>query len=66
MQQARNLYNAQLRDKVTPSARVVHGLLPRASTLANKEWVRPVPAAAVIPALRVATTFTGPKASVAG
>ena len=31
----------------------------------NKWWVRPVPAAAVTPAPRVAIAFIGPKASVA-
>jgi len=32
----------------------------------NKDWERLVPAAAVIPAVQVATRFIGPKAFVAG
>ena len=66
MQQARNLYNVRKCDKGTPSAHVMHGLLPSVNSLANKWWVRRVPAAAVTPAPRVAFTFIGPKASVAG
>ncbi len=66
MQQARNLYNARKCDKGTLSAHVMHGLLPKVNTLANKWWERLVPAAAVTPAPRVATMFIGPKASVAG
>ena len=66
VQQARNLYNARKCDKGTLSAHVLHGLLPSVNSLANKWWVRLVPAAAVTPAPRVATTFIGPKASVAG
>ncbi len=31
----------------------------------NKDWARPVPAAAVIPAVQVASTFIGSKTSVA-
>ena len=31
----------------------------------NKDWERPVPAAAVIPAVQVASTFIGSKTSVA-
>ncbi len=31
----------------------------------NKDWERPVPAAAVIPAVQVATTIIGSKTSVA-
>ena len=31
----------------------------------NKDWVRPVPAAAVIPAVQVASTIIGSKTSVA-
>ncbi len=41
-------------------------LLLNVRSLANKEWARPVPAAAVIPALRVVIMFIGPKAFVAG
>ena len=66
VQQARNLYNARKCDKGIPSAHVKHGLLLRVRTLANKWWVRLVPAAAVTPAPQVAIAFIGPKASVAG
>ncbi len=80
MQQARNLYNARKCDKGIPSAYVLHRLLPRVNyengtfsnvpfrlhILANKWWVRLVPAAAVTPAPRVGIMFIGPKASVAG
>ncbi len=66
VQQARNLYNARKCDKGIPSAHVLHGLLLSVNSLANKWWVRLVPAAAVTPAPRVVTTFIGPKASVAG
>ena len=41
-------------------------LLLSLNSLANKEWVRRVPAAAVIPALQVMITITGFKAFVAG
>ena len=41
-------------------------LLPSVNSLANKWWVRLVPAAAVTPAPRVGISFIGPKASVAG
>ena len=41
-------------------------LLPSLSILANKWWVRRVPAAAVTPAPRVAISFIGSKAFVAG
>ena len=41
-------------------------LLLSENNLANKWWVRPVPAAAVIPAPQVAITIIGSKASVAG
>ncbi len=66
VQQARNLYNARKCDKGIPSAHVLHELLLSVNSLANKWWVRLVPAAAVTPAPRVVTTFIGPKASVAG
>ena len=66
MQQARKLRNARKCDEGTPSAHVLHGLLPKANILANKWWVRRVPAAAVTPAPRVVVAFIGPKASVAG
>ncbi len=66
VQQARNLYNARKCDKGILSAHTLYGLLLRVNILANKWWVRLVPAAAVTPAPQVATTFIGPKASVAG
>ncbi len=65
MQQARNLYNARKRDKGILSAYAQHRLLPRVNILANKWWVRPVPAAAVTPAPRVAIIIIGSKAFVA-
>jgi hypothetical protein len=40
-------------------------LLLSVNTLTNKWWERPVPAAAVTPAPRVALMFIWPKASVA-
>ena len=43
-----------------------HILLPSVNSLANKDWVRPVPAAAVIRAVRVVSANIGLKASVAG
>ncbi len=42
------------------------GFLPRVNILANKWWVRLVPAAAVTPAPLVAAAIIGSKASVAG
>ncbi len=63
---ARNLYNARKCDRGILIAHALHGLLLRVNILANKWWARLVPAAAVTPAPRVATTFIGPKASVAG
>ncbi len=41
-------------------------LLLNVKSLANKDWVRRVPAAAVIPAAQVVVIIIGPKASVAG
>tara|TARA_Y100000310_G_scaffold969_1_gene1333 strand:- start:265 stop:480 length:216 start_codon:yes stop_codon:yes gene_type:complete len=66
VQQARNLYNARKCDKGIQSALLLARLLPRVNIIANKWWVRLVPAAAVTPAPQVAITFIGPKASVAG
>ena len=42
------------------------GLFSSVNNLRNKGWVRPVPAAAVIPAAQVAIVIIGSKASVAG
>jgi hypothetical protein len=65
-QQARNLFNSLTREKGSRSALALQELLPSENGTANKEWVRRVPATAVIPALRVMATIIGPKASVAG
>ncbi len=66
VQQARNLHNARKCDGGILRAHVMHGLLPNVRSLANKGWVRLVPAAAVTPAPRVAVAIIGPKAFVAG
>ena len=66
MQQARNLYNARKCDKGILSAHALRELLPLVKIMANKWWVRLVPAAAVTPAPQVGTMFIGSKASVAG
>ena len=66
VQQARNLHNARKCDGGILRAHVFHGLLPNVMSLANKGWVRLVPAAAVTPAPRVVVTIIGPKAFVAG
>ncbi len=66
VQQARNLYNARKCDKGILSAHALHGLLSLLKPMANKWWVRLVPAAAVTPAPQVGIAIIGPKASVAG
>ena len=66
VQQLRNFYNARKCDRGIPSAYTLYRLLPKVDSLANKWWARPVPAAAVIPASRVAIMFIGSKAFVAG
>ena len=66
VQQTRILYNARKCDRGIPRVGVMRQLLLSVSSLANKGWARPVPAAAVIPAPQVVVTFIGPKASVAG
>ncbi len=66
VQQLRNLYHARKCDKGILSAYAMHRLLLTVNRLANKWWVRLVPAAAVTPAPRAAIAFIGPKASVAG
>ena len=43
-----------------------YNLLLSVNSLANKDWARPVPAAAVIRAVRVVLMNIGLKASVAG
>ena len=45
---------------------LIEELLLNVKSLANKDWARPVPAAAVKPSLRVADVFIGPKTSVGG
>ena len=56
-----------MRESVKERARVFINdeLLPNAKSLANKDWVRRVPAAAVIPAVQVAAIIIGSKTSVA-
>ena len=57
-----------MRASVTKQARVFllfEKLLSAVKRLTNKDWVRPVPAAAVIPAVQVAAIFIGSKTSVA-
>ena len=65
-QQARNLRNARKGDGGIPSAGVLRWLFSSARSLRNKERARPVPAAAVIPALQMVAVFIGLKAFVAG
>ncbi len=66
-QQARNLYNARKRDKVTRSARrETFGCYSRVKNTMRKERARLVPAAAVKPALQVVGNIIGLKVSVAG
>ena len=57
VQQLRKLYNARKCDKGIPSAYALHRLLPKVNTLANKWWVRLVPAAAVTPAPQVGAVY---------
>ena len=66
VQQLRKLYNARKCDRGILSAQAKLGLLPRVNILANKWWVRLVPAAAVTPAPQVGIDFIWSKASVAG
>jgi hypothetical protein len=56
-----------MRESVTVRARVLlkEKLLPNVKSLANKDWARLVPAAAVILAVQVAAIFIGSKTSVA-
>ena len=55
-------------ERVIKSTRVFsfRKLLSAVKRQMNKDWARPVPAAAVIPAARVVATITGLKAFVAG
>ena len=57
-----------MRESVTKQARVfllIEKLLSAVKRQTNKDWARPVPAAAVIPAVQVAATIIGSKISVA-
>ena len=65
VQQSGNFCNTRKCDKASQSAFLLEKLLWDAKSLTNKDWARLVPAAAVIPAVRVATTFIGSKTSVA-
>ena len=65
MQQLGIFYNARKRDRLSQSASHIEKLLPNVKSLANKDWVRLVPAAAVILAVQVAAIFIGSKTSVA-
>ena len=66
MQQARNLRNARKRDEGTLNDAPREHLFVSLRSLQNKNWVRPVTAAAVIPAVQVVPTYIGLKESVAG
>ena len=57
-----------MRASATKQARVfllIEKLLSAAKRQTNKDWARPVPAAAVIPAVQVAAIIIGSKTSVA-
>ena len=57
-----------MRASVTKQVRVFlffEKLLSAVKRLTNKDWERPVPAAAVIPAVQVAAIIIGSKTSVA-
>ena len=65
VQQSGIFCNARKRDKASQSVSLFEKLLPAVKRLANKDWARPVPAAAVIPAVQVAANIIGSKTSVA-
>lgn len=65
-QQARNLFNAFTCEKETWSVSVLQKLLSSVNRRANKDRAIRVPAATVIPEVRVMFTIIGSKASVAG
>ena len=65
MQQLGIFCNARKRDKLSQSVFQFEKLLPNVKSSANKDWVRLVPAAAVILAVQVAAIFIGSKTSVA-
>ena len=65
MQQAGNFYNARKSDKANQSVSQIEKLLSAVKRQTNKDWARPVPAAAVIPAVQVAAIIIGSKTSVA-
>ena len=66
VQQARKLHTAGNCDEGTPSGSTKCCLFWTLKRSRKKGWVRPVPAAAVIPAAQVVAAFIGPKTSVAG
>jgi hypothetical protein len=66
VQQLGIIYNARKRDSLSQSVFQFGMLLPNLKRSANKDWVRRVPAAAVIPAAQVVAAIIGPKTSVAG
>ena len=65
MQQAREFPNVRKNEEGIGSAHVLRELFFAVKRQRNKDWARPVPAAAVIPALRVVFAFIGPTAFVA-
>ena len=65
VQQLGIFYNARKRDRASQSAFLHETLLFAVKRQTNKDWVRRVPAAAVIPAVQVAAIFIGSKISVA-
>ena len=65
MQQSGIFCNARKSDKASQSVSLIEKLLLAVKRLTNKDWVRLVPAAAVIPAVRVVATIIGSKTSVA-
>ena len=65
-QQVETLRNWLTPDEGTWSVLALQELLPTENGLENKDWVRRVPATAVIPAVQVMVTIIGSKASVAG
>ena len=65
VQQSRIFCNARKCDKANQSAFLFEKLLLNLKILANKDWARRVPAAAVILAVQVAAIIIGSKISVA-
>ena len=65
VQQVGIIYNARKCDSSSQSAFLFEKLLWNVKSSTNKDWVRRVPAAAVILAVQVAAIFIGSKTSVA-